>query len=94
MLKTQAIADLAIMLSGVTSTDRARMAIQRALNATGLTQAQTLDQVDLRRLLMAITAEGGAIEEIARQIAVQGLDDNAGLGIVTRVDDPTDRSAA
>jgi hypothetical protein len=94
MLKTQAIADLAMMLSGVTSTDRARMAIQRALNSTGLMQAHTLDQLDLQRLLMAIAAEGGAIEEIARQIAVQGLDDNAGLGIVTRVDDPTDRSAA
>ena len=94
MLKTQAIADLAIMLSGVTSTDRARMTIQRALHSTGLTQAQTLDQLDLQRLLMAIATEGGAIEEIARQIAVQGLDDNAGLGIVTGIDDPTDRSAA
>ncbi len=94
MLKTQAIADLAIMLSGVTSTDRARMTIQRALASTGLMQAQTLDQGDLRRLLMAIAAEGGAMEEVARQIAVQGLHDSTGLGIMTGLDDPTDRNAA
>lgn len=94
MLKTQAIADLSTMLSGVTGTDRARMAIQRGLAATGLGQAQTLDQADIQRLLTAIAAEGGAIEEMARQIAVEGLGDGAGLRLVSLMDDPTDRSAA
>ncbi|MBM3140382.1 MAG: hypothetical protein FJZ92_09265 [Chloroflexi bacterium] len=94
MLKTQGIADLAIMLSAVTTTDRARAAIQRALSSTGLTRAQTLSETDVQRLLTALAAQGGVIEEIATQIAIHGIGDGSGLGIATRIPDPTDRSAA
>jgi hypothetical protein len=94
MLKTQAIADLAMMLTAVTSTDRARIAIQQALTTTGLAQAQTLDQTDMLRLLTALAAEGGVIEQLARSIAIQGLGDDASLDIAASTDDPTDRSAA
>jgi hypothetical protein len=94
MQKNRAITDLAMMLSGVTTADRARMAIQRALAITGLARAQTLNDGDIQRVLSALVEEGGAIESVARQLATQGLDETSGTGISMRMSDPTDRTAA
>ena len=78
MLKSQAVADLAILLSGVTTTSRASLAISRALRLTGLADAPTIDERDLQRLLVALAAEGGPIEEVAIQIAMHGFDPPTG----------------
>lgn len=94
MLKTQAIANLSVSLAGVTTTDRARMAIQRALAITGLTRARSLQDRDVQRLLTALAEEGGAIESVARKLAIQGLADSAASETMTRMSDPTDRTAA
>lgn len=99
MLKAQAIADLAIMLTGITSTDRAQEAIQRALRSTGLTHATKVDSDEFQQLLAALAAEGGPIQELAERIAMYSLAaaeqdmlnvSPIGLGPV----DPTDKSAA
>ena len=96
MLKNQAIDAISMMLSGVTTTDRARMAIQRALAITGLTRARSLNDDDMQRMLTALGEEGGAIESIARQLAIQGLEGTTGTGIGNsmHISDPTDRTAA
>lgn len=94
MLMSQAIADLAILLSMVTGADRAREAIDRALRETGLSRAQTVNDDEIEMLLSAIAADGGPIEQFARQIAIAGLDDDGGAGMITRTTDPSDRSAA
>ena len=73
MLKSQAFADLAILLSGVTTPTRAGRAVARALRQTGLADAPTLDERDLQRLLVALAAEGGPIEAIAIDVAMHGL---------------------
>ncbi|MDA0366182.1 MAG: hypothetical protein O3B31_11195 [Chloroflexi bacterium] len=91
---SQAIADLAILLSMVTGADRAREAIDRALRETGLSHARTISDDDLELLLTSITADGGPLEQFARQIAMAGLDADGGAGMSTRITDPSDRSAA
>ena len=73
MNKSQAVADLSIQLSSVTTTERAQEVIQRALRTAGLTNSPVIDETDLVALLQAIAAEGGAIQEIAEQIAVDGI---------------------
>ncbi len=99
MLKAQAVADLAIMLTGVISTDRAQQAIQRALRTTGLTYATRVDSDEFQQLLAALAAEGGPIQELAERIAMYSLAaaeqdmmdiSPMGPGPV----DPTDKSAA
>lgn len=75
MHKAQAIADLSFELASVTSTERALDIINRALRMTGLVNATTIDDVQLNDLLTAIAVEGGAIQEIAEQLAVHGIDD-------------------
>lgn len=94
MLMSQAIADLAILLSMVTGAERAREAIDRALRDTGLGRAQTISDGELELLLDSIAGEGGTLEQFARKIAMAGLDDDGGAGISTRITDPSDRSAA
>lgn len=94
MLMSHAIADLAILLSMVTGADGAREAIDRALRETGLSRAQTLSDNDLELLLASIAADGGPLEQFARQIAMAGLDEHGGAGMSTRITDPSDRSAA
>ena len=73
MNKSQAVADLSMQLSSVTTTDRAQEVIQRALRTAGLTNSPMIDEADLVALLQAIAAEGGAIQEMAEQIAVDGI---------------------
>ncbi len=88
MFKSQAVADLAILLSSVTSPLRAHAAIARALRAADLAEAPTVDERDLRRLFAALAAEGGPIEQLAVQIAMRGL------GAPTNGPSPTDERAA
>jgi hypothetical protein len=88
MLKSQIVADLTLLLSGVTSVDRASAALQRAARRAGLSHAVTMDEGDLHHLLAALAAEGGPIQDIALQVAVQGMD-GPPEGVP-----PTDRNAA
>ncbi len=74
MFTSQAVADLAFMLTRVTSPDAADTAIKRALLATGLIAAPTIDDADLHRLLVELAAQGGPIEQIAAHVAMHGLD--------------------
>ena len=73
MHKAQAVADLALELASVTSTERALEIINRALRATGLRHATTIDEADMQRLLIAVAAEGGPIQQMAEQIAIHGI---------------------
>ena len=75
MHKAQAIADLSFELASVTSTERALDIINRALRMTGLASATMIDDAQMNQLLTAIAIEGGAIQEIAEQLAVHGIDD-------------------
>jgi hypothetical protein len=84
MNKSQAVADLSIQLSSVTTAERAQQVIQRALRTAGLTNSPVIDEADLVALLQAVAAEGGAIQEIAEQIAVDGI--TTGEGISTDQD--------
>ena len=77
MFKSQAVADLAVMLSGVTSIDAAETAITRALRASGLAEASTIDDSELLRLLAALAVQGGPMEQIAVWVAVHGLEGQA-----------------
>ncbi len=86
MNKSQAVADLSIQLSSVTTAERAQQVIQRALRTAGLTNSPVIDEADPVALLQAIAAEGGAIQEIAEQIAVDGITIGEGMS--------TDRDAA
>ena len=86
MNKGQAVADLSIQLSAVTTAERAQEIIRRALRATGLTNSPIIDEAGMDALLQAIAAEGGAIQELAEQIAVHGLSSGGAI--------PTDRDAA
>jgi hypothetical protein len=79
MNKSQAVADLSVQLSSVTSAERAQEVIQRALRTAGLTNSPVIDESDLATLLQAIAAEGGAIQEIAEQIAVDGITTSEGM---------------
>ncbi len=72
MFKSQAFADLTLLLSGVTTPARAGRAVARALRQTGLAEATTLDERDLQRLLVMLAAEGGPIEAMAIDAAVHG----------------------
>ena len=73
MNKSQAVADLTVQLSGVTTIERTQEIIQRALRATGLTNAIIVDESQMNELLQVIAGEGGVIQELAEQIAVEGL---------------------
>ncbi len=84
MNKSQAVADLSMQLSSVTTAERAHEVIQSALRTAGLTNSPVIDEADLVALLQAIAAEGGAIQEIADKIAVNGI--TTGEGISTDQD--------
>ena len=91
MLKAQAIADLALMMTQVTSPDRAQEAIRRAIRSAGLSNATRVSEADMHELLAALAAEGGPIQELAVQMAINGVEATGGLNIGNL---PTDRSAA
>ena len=78
MFTSQAVADLAFMLSGMTSVDAADTAITRALRATGLAESPTLDTEQYLRLVTELAAQGGVIEQMAMQFAVNGLGEPSG----------------
>jgi hypothetical protein len=73
MNRGQAIADLELELSEVTSIERAQQIIQRALRVTGLTNSPMIGSRDMEALLQAIAAEGGIIQQLAEEIAINGL---------------------
>ncbi len=72
MFTSQAVADIAMMLTSVTSVEHADRAITQALRSTGLLSTPTVDQQDIDRLLVALAAQGGPIETIAVQLAIHG----------------------
>jgi hypothetical protein len=92
MLKTQAVAELEAMLMRVTSADRARDAVRRAVRSSGLTHATRLSNNDLHELLAALAAEGGPIQDLAVEIAIYGIDDAGGIARDFR--SPPDQDAA
>jgi len=81
MLKAQAVADLALMMTQVTSPDRAQEAIRRAIRSAGLTNATRVSEADMHELLAALAAEGGPIQELAVQIAINGVENTGGLNL-------------
>ncbi len=91
MLKAQAVADLALMMTQVTSPDRAQEAIRRAIRSAGLTNAVRVSEDDMHELLTALAAEGGPIQELAVQIAINGTEATGGLNLSNI---SNDRSAA
>jgi len=92
MLKAQAVADLALMLTQVTAPDRAQDAIRRALRSSGLSNATHITDADMHELLAALAAEGGPIQDLAVQIAIYGVEESGGLDF--QFDHPTDKNAA
>ena len=92
MLKAQAIADLALMLTQVTSPDRAQDALRRAMRSAGLTNATNLSDADMHELLAALAAEGGPIQDLAVQIATYGIEAGRGSNLTSHR--PTDQHAA
>ena len=86
MNKGQAIADLSLELTAVTTIERAQEIIQKALRATGLSNSPVIDENAMNSLLQAIAAEGGPIQQLAEQIALNGL--------LTPDGPPTDQDAA
>lgn len=92
MNRGQAVADLSIQLSAVTTIERAQEIIQRALRSTGLTHSTIIDEAGMDSLLEAIAGESGAIQELAEQIAVSGITD---VSTTTTTDqNTTDQTAA
>ncbi len=73
MFTSQAVADLAFMLSSTTSVDAADTAITRALRAAGLAESPTLNQEQYLRLVTELAAQGGMVEQMAIQFAIDGL---------------------
>ena len=73
MFTSQAVADLAFMLSGMTSVDAADIAITRALHASGLAEAPTVDAEQYLRLVTELAAQGGVIEQMAMHFAINGM---------------------
>jgi hypothetical protein len=92
MLKAQAVADLALMLTQVTAPDRAQDAIRRALRSSGLSNATHITDTDMHEMLAALAAEGGPIQDLAVQIAIYGVEESGGLDFA--FDRPTDKNAA
>ena len=89
MFTSQAVADLALMLTGVTTAEHADRAIKQALRSAGLLDTPTMDEADMNRLLVALAAQGGLIEQLAVQIAVDGLGasgTSTGMSMGTSVD--------
>ena len=91
MLKAQAVADLALMMTQVTSPDRAQEAIRRAIRSTGLSNATHVNESDMLELLVALAAEGGPIQDLAVQIAINGVEATGTLNLGNL---PSDKSAA
>lgn len=79
MIAAQAVADLALLLTSVTTVEQADTALKRALRSTGLLNAPTMDAEDIQRLIVALAAEGGPIEQLAVHIAVHGIDGTDGM---------------
>jgi hypothetical protein len=75
MNKSQMMMMLTTRLARVTTADHARAVLQRALRSTGLTYTDTLRDADVDALLQGLAAEGGAIQTLAEQLAV---DDDRG----------------
>jgi hypothetical protein len=81
MLKAQVVADLAIMMTPVTSPDRTQEAIRRAILSAGLTNATRVTEDDMHELLTSLATEGGLIPNLAVQIAINGADATSGLNL-------------
>lgn len=76
MFLSQAVADLQLLLAGVTTPEHARDMVHDALKRSGLSREPLVTEAELRQLLAAIAAEGGVVTEVAEQLAMRpGLDD-------------------
>ncbi len=77
MFLSQAVADLQLLLAGVTTPERARDLVRDALTRSGLTREPRISEAELRQLLAAIAAEGGVAQEVAEQLAMRPALDKA-----------------
>jgi hypothetical protein len=69
MNKARTLSYIETVISGGTTVRNARRALERAEAAAGIRSATVIDEADLRRLLEALAAEGGVIQQNAEQIA-------------------------
>jgi len=74
-MKIWTLDDLAYALSTTTSHGTARAAVRRAARVIGLRSSDALDLHELVRICSALSAEGGAIQQIAEQIVSEALTD-------------------
>lgn len=65
--------DLQRALSATTSHGNARAVVRRAARVVGLGSGERLDLHDLVRVCSALSAEGGAIQRVAEEIASDAL---------------------
>ncbi len=72
MNKAQATADLTMRLARITTVEDARTLVQRAFRATGLSNAISIRESDMDALLQVLASEGGAIQAMAEQLAIEG----------------------
>ena len=70
--------DLHHALSAATSRGTARAAMRRAARIVGARSHGTLDVHELVRICAALSAEGGAIQRVAEEIASEALRDETG----------------
>ncbi len=68
-----------ILLGDVTTIDRATDVMKRALRVSDLLRATTLTEAQLVALLQVITAEGGAVGQLAEDMLAGGLWSERGL---------------
>jgi hypothetical protein len=67
------LADVQSALGAVTSPRRARVAVRRAARVVGIGASEPLALGQLVRRCSALAAEGGAIEQLAQEIASDAL---------------------
>ncbi len=91
MFLSQAVADLQILLAGVTTPEHARDMVHDALERSGLSREPSVTEAELRQLLAAIAAEGGIVTEIAEQLAMRPA---LGDAIASTIDAATGGMAA
>lgn len=68
--------DLQQVLSAATSRGNARAAVRRAVRVVDVDAEAKLDLHDLVRVCSALSAEGGAIQRVAEEIASDALRDD------------------
>jgi len=74
-MRIQTVRDLQVALRDAASRGDTRAAVRRAARIVGVRVDQELDVHQLVRICSALSAEGGAIQEVAEQIASDALRD-------------------